>query len=148
MTRCIVVVKVGGGAQKHTFSSPTLALGEGQLRLMFICEIAKWRNREIKKLKKKRETNQVREGKQPHTPIHFVDVIHFCLSLYFYVWLFNYVILLWRKRALTVNWEMIENNQFLRPHFPQKPTRAYRRNTSLKDILVRSKINTEKKSNE
>ena len=48
------------------------------------------------------------------------------------------------KRALTLNWEMIENNQFLRSHFPEKPTIAYRRNPNLKDILVRSKINTEK----
>ena len=52
------------------------------------------------------------------------------------------------KRALTINWEIIQNNKVLISQFPKKPTIAYRRNTNLKDKLVRAKINTENNKRE
>ena len=45
------------------------------------------------------------------------------------------------KKALTLNWDIIENNTVLAAQFPQKPIIAYRRNKNLKDTLIKTKMN-------
>ena len=52
------------------------------------------------------------------------------------------------RTALLKNWDIIANNSILKHIFPNKPMIAYKRETNLRDSLVRAKLDTQRDLND